>query len=85
MEIKNFIQKKWLQSKDLEDPLEQKVYDGARQMLHDVGQAKFQNFLTYQVPQILEKDLTIPMDRFREILDMAGRDYFTILLSPGGR
>lgn len=63
---------------------EQFYYDQARQMMLDNGFASMQNFIDNELPGISPQALNIAKDRFIELLQLAQKDYMTIMFDPHG-
>jgi hypothetical protein len=74
---------KFRQSVALENT-EQFYYDQARQMMKDLGYASVGNLIKNELPNIPIESLKITKDRFVEILNIAQKDYMSLLFDPLG-
>ena len=75
---------KFMQSVKFADEIEQFYYDGARQMMKDNGNAALTHFIENEFPTISESSLKITKERFKQILQIAYKDYWDIMFDPMG-
>lgn len=73
---------KFTQSVKFESSIEQFYYDGARQMMKDNGMKSMNEFFKSEFPNISVESLKISKDRFKQILQVAHKDYLTICFDP---